>query len=65
MDVIWYAAPSAAHINLYWSGNSTVLNGWSYSEGLHSKDRLNGLSSIKLHIFSVSLCFQELGYGCT
>lgn len=33
-DVIAYAAPTVEVVNLYWSGNQTVLRGWSCAEGI-------------------------------
>jgi hypothetical protein len=33
-DVIAFAAPTVEQVNLYWSGNQTVLRGWSCPEGI-------------------------------
>ncbi|KAL6695387.1 hypothetical protein J3F84DRAFT_408366 [Trichoderma pleuroticola] len=52
MDVISFAAPDATHINLYWSGNQTILKGWGYPEGIARDATSNGkLRRVTLHAF--------------
>ncbi|KAL6790254.1 hypothetical protein GGI42DRAFT_218651 [Trichoderma sp. SZMC 28013] len=52
MDVISFAAPDATHINLYWSGNQTILKGWGYPEGIARDSASNGkLRRVTLHAF--------------
>lgn len=45
-EVIYTAAPRVREVHLYWSGNNTVLRGWSEEGGLK---RLTELNSIHLH----------------
>ncbi|KAI0198871.1 hypothetical protein F4808DRAFT_434753 [Astrocystis sublimbata] len=45
-DVIAFAAPHVEQVNLYWSGNQTVLRGWGSDAGI---PRLTQLRKIRLH----------------
>lgn len=59
MDVISFAAPDATHINLYWSGNQTILKGWGYPEGIARDATSNGkLRRVTLHAFPVCPMFK-------
>ncbi|KAK4209225.1 intracellular serine protease [Rhypophila decipiens] len=46
-EVIYTAAPRVREVHLYWSGNNTVLRGWSEGEGLK---KLTELRSLHLHV---------------
>ncbi|KAG8158398.1 hypothetical protein KVR01_011520 [Diaporthe batatas] len=46
LDVIAFAAPEVKEINLYWSGNSTILEAWSCATRLKE---LVGLERIVVH----------------
>lgn len=50
-EVIRKAAPDVREIHLYWSGQDSVLRGWSEEEGL---PQLKGLQKIVLHVQQVS-----------
>ncbi|EHK21284.1 uncharacterized protein TRIVIDRAFT_152938, partial [Trichoderma virens Gv29-8] len=51
---ISFAAPDAAHVNLYWSGNQTILRGWGRPEGVSRHARPEGkLRKVTLHAFPV------------
>ncbi|EGU74738.1 hypothetical protein FOXB_14754 [Fusarium oxysporum f. sp. conglutinans Fo5176] len=53
LDVISHAAPKVEHVNLYWSGNPVVLNGWSCSEEVKRHCRtLSELKGIKVKAFT-------------
>lgn len=39
-EVIYNVAPTARIVNLYWSGNNSVLRGWSEAEGLARLEKL-------------------------
>ncbi|ETR98429.1 hypothetical protein M419DRAFT_88795, partial [Trichoderma reesei RUT C-30] len=60
---ISFAAPDAAHISLYWSGNHTVLKAWASQEIIsrHSESRGN-LQKITLHASPVSFFFPGASY---
>ncbi|KAI9793750.1 MAG: hypothetical protein M1833_000696 [Piccolia ochrophora] len=47
VETIRVAAPEAREVHLYWSGNNTVLNGWSAPGGL---DLLKDLKQVHLHV---------------
>ncbi|KAI1460617.1 hypothetical protein F4805DRAFT_416485 [Annulohypoxylon moriforme] len=47
LEVIQNVAPEARVVHLYWSGNNTVLRGWSESEALEDLEKLE---KIYLHI---------------
>ncbi|KAF5965867.1 intracellular serine protease [Fusarium coicis] len=46
-EVVLTAAPKAREVHLYWSGNNSVLRGWSEAGGLA---KLPKLGLVKLHI---------------
>ncbi|KAL7928909.1 hypothetical protein V8C35DRAFT_316826 [Trichoderma chlorosporum] len=52
MDIISFAAPDVTHVNLYWSGNQTVLRGWGHAEGipLYSTTQ-SKLKKVTLHAY--------------
>lgn len=52
-DLIAFAAPDVEHVNLYWSGNQTVLKGWGSLEGIPN---LAKLKSLRLYASPVCLC---------
>ncbi|KAG6355983.1 hypothetical protein INS49_015368, partial [Diaporthe citri] len=56
IDVIRFAAPNAVKLNLYWSGNQTVLRGWARKKGIPSLYLDNGkkLRTLVLHASPVS-----------
>ncbi|KAL9473840.1 hypothetical protein ACSS6W_008220 [Trichoderma asperelloides] len=52
MDVISFAAPDATHVNLYWSGNQTILKGWGYPDGVPGESTpTNKVKRVTLHAF--------------
>jgi hypothetical protein len=60
MDVISFAAPDATHVNLYWSGNQTILKGWGYPEGIPRESAANSkLKKVTLHAFPVCPMFNS------
>ncbi|KAI8960596.1 hypothetical protein F5Y11DRAFT_329178 [Daldinia sp. FL1419] len=52
IDVIAFAASTVEHINLYWSGNQTILRAWSCLEGIPRLFTTGNkrLQSVTLHV---------------
>ncbi|KAL7961526.1 hypothetical protein V8C34DRAFT_311755 [Trichoderma compactum] len=48
-DVIAFAAPTVKVVNLYWSGNQTVLKSWGCSEGIPRLHSTTGVEKIFIH----------------
>ncbi|KAI1635751.1 hypothetical protein F4809DRAFT_612809 [Biscogniauxia mediterranea] len=48
-DVIAFAAPTVKVVNLYWSGNQTVLKAWGCSEGIPRLHSITGVEKIFIH----------------
>lgn len=55
IDVILFAAPNAVHVNLYWSGNWAVLNGWACPSGIPRlwRESDKKLKTVSLQAFPV------------
>ncbi|KAM0520616.1 hypothetical protein ACHAPE_003013 [Trichoderma viride] len=52
IDVISFAAPDATHVNIYWSGNQTILKGWAYLDGIPGESTTKSkLKKVTLHAF--------------
>ncbi|OAG40477.1 hypothetical protein AYO21_05377 [Fonsecaea monophora] len=51
IDVIRFAAPEVVQVNLYWSGNKTVLTAWACAEGIPLLHRVSQgkLKTVILH----------------
>lgn len=56
IDVIRFAAPSVVKLNLYWSGNQSVLRGWARKDGIPGLyiDKGKKLTTLVLHACPVS-----------
>lgn len=65
IDVILFASPKIVNVNLYWSGNWAVLNGWICPSGIPRLWRESGetLKSVTLHaspVRYISFCILSL-----
>jgi hypothetical protein len=60
-EVIYKAAPMASVVHLYWSGNNSVLRGWSEPEGLAKLEKLEKVYLNVQQVSIVSLALETTG----
>lgn len=58
-----FAAPDATHVNIYWSGDQTILKGWAYLGGIPGESTTKSkLKKITLHAFPVCFTFKFIPF---